>query len=171
MGFDVYGKNPVIVKGTKEPEWPENYGELSDEEQSDYWNKKDEFQSKNPGTYFRASVWSWRPILDIITKECSDLLDEKTLEGLAYNDGCGPDDQDTCTKMAERIELFVKSFQRATKTEGFELPSDMRVKDNGTLVSGDDKDWTGTRSAYSADWDHIMEFCTFLRSCGGFKAC
>ena len=168
MGFDVYGKDPVVAADTVDPVWPENYQELSDEEQSDYWNKKSEYEAANPGPYFRASVWSWRPILDIIYQECSHLLDEETLEGMGCNDGHGPDDQETCTQMADCIEKFVAV---AGGSEGYSIPSDLRVKKDGVLVSGEDADWAETQSAYSVDWDHVVRFCKFLRSCGGFSAC
>ncbi len=167
MGFDVYGKNPVVVEGMVEPEWPEDFGKLSDEDQSDYFKKQDEFRSLNEGNYFRASIWSWRPILDIICQECSHLLDGDTLEGLGCNDGHGPDDQETCTEMAECIEKFVAV---AGESEGYSLPSELRVKGDGTLVTGEDADWDKTQSAYSVDWDHLVRFCKFLRKCGGFAA-
>jgi hypothetical protein len=31
------------------------------------------------GDYFRANVWSWCSIHDLIIRLCSDLLDEETL--------------------------------------------------------------------------------------------
>jgi hypothetical protein len=36
---------------------------------------------------------------------CSDLLDQKTLEHIGYNDGAGPVDQVTCTQTASRFFL------------------------------------------------------------------
>ena len=175
MGFDVYGKNPVVAKGTKEPKHPENYGEMTSEEWRDYSNKRDEYLSKNPGTYFRASIWSWGPIYRIICSECSNLLDEETLEGLAVNDGCGPDDQETCTKMAERIEDFVRCSDLFDEFNGgrYELDSSLRVKKDGTFLSSDADEelFNESRSAYGVEVEHILEFCTFLRNCGGFRAC
>ena len=175
MGFDVYGKNPVLVEGAKEPEFPENYSELSDEEQSAYWNKKSEYQTDNPGTYFRASVWSWRPLLEIMSNTCDHILDEETLSGLAFNDGFGPDDQETCTGMADAIEAWLNESEWMGKNE-YSLASECRVKkDTGEFVSAkeleDEKVWNETRSAYGIEISHILEFCQFLRKCGGFQAC
>jgi hypothetical protein len=44
------------------------------------------------GEYFRANIWSWRPIQALIIELCSDLLDEETIESIGYNDGGGPND-------------------------------------------------------------------------------
>ena len=65
-------------------------------------------EGRNPtaeaGKYFRANVWAWRPIHALIHELCSDLLDEETLEGMAYNSGAGPADHETCAEMASRFE-------------------------------------------------------------------
>jgi hypothetical protein len=45
------------------------------------------------GRYFQTSVWSWRPIQDLIVRLCFDLLDDDTLVGISYNDGAGPEGQ------------------------------------------------------------------------------
>ena len=64
--------------------------------------------SAEAGEYFRANVWSWRPIHDLIVQLCSDLLDEETLVGIGYNDGAGPADQTTCSGMANRFERWME---------------------------------------------------------------
>ena len=64
--------------------------------------------SSKAGEYFRANVWSWRPIHDLVIRLCSDFLDEGTLESLGYNDGSGPEDQETCTQIANRFELWME---------------------------------------------------------------
>src|SRR5215831_8014799 len=60
------------------------------------------------GEYFRANIWSWPPIHALIVQLCSDLLDEETVEKLAFNDGAGPEDQATCTEMANRFERWLE---------------------------------------------------------------
>ena len=55
--------------------------------------------SSECGQYFRANIWSWRPILDQIVATCRDLVDDELLEAMAYNDGAGPDDQVTADQM------------------------------------------------------------------------
>ncbi|HEV2971033.1 MAG TPA: hypothetical protein VGY55_13755 [Pirellulales bacterium] len=59
--------------------------------------------SSPSGKYFQASIWSWRPIHDLILRLCFDLLDDETLVGISDNDGAGPHEQTTCTEMANRF--------------------------------------------------------------------
>ena len=37
------------------------------------------------GKYFRANIWSWRPIHALIEQHCADLLDSELLEKLGFN--------------------------------------------------------------------------------------
>ena len=60
--------------------------------------------SSEAGEYFRATVWSWHPIHALIIELCSDLLSEKMLRQLAFNDGAGPRSQKVCTAMANRFD-------------------------------------------------------------------
>ena len=85
--------------------------------------------SSPDGEYFRANVWSWHPIRALIIELCSDLLDEKTLEKLAFNDGAGPRSQKTCTEMAQRFEQWMEHH-----AEGHALESELRVTKEGRFV-------------------------------------
>jgi hypothetical protein len=80
------------------------------------------YPSSAAGKYFRANVWSWRPIHDLIVRLCSDLLDEQTIVGIGYNAGAGPNDQQTCTEMAIRFENWME--HHAT---GHGLDLDLRI--------------------------------------------
>ena len=119
------------------------------------------------GKYFRANVWSWRPIHALITELCSDLLDPEMIRQLAFNDGAGPEDQKTCTEMANRFETWMEHH-----VEGHGLESDMRVTPDGRFVSeqelAQDPD-IETVSPYEVQDDHLKEWIDFLRHCGGFK--
>ena len=174
MGFDVYGKNPVLVEGSEEPKFPENYGKLSHEEQSAHWKKVNEYQSQNPGTYFRASVWSWRPLWDIMSKTCEHLLSPEMLNDMCVNDGAGPDDQDTCSAMADCIKEFLEESDWL-KAKEYTLGSDLRVSKSGIFLKPeeleDEKVWQESRSAYGIEISHILEWCRFLKQCGGFQVC
>ena len=171
MGFDVYGRNPVLE--SPKPERPDNWDEMSDEECADWTRSYGRWRERNPGEYFRASVWSWRPLWEIMEKCCGHLLDEKMLERLCYNDGWGPEEQDTCTQMADCIEGFLNDSEWMGKSE-YSIASNCRVKKNGELVHfselDDEKLWQETRSAYGIEISHIIEFCRFLRCCGGVQA-
>jgi hypothetical protein len=62
MGMDIYGKNPTLV-GTK-PEL--DFSIASDEAKKEFFEQLNEWEDTNPGYYFRANIWSWRPIQIII---------------------------------------------------------------------------------------------------------
>jgi hypothetical protein len=118
------------------------------------------------GRYFRASVWSWRPIHALVARLCPDLLDAETLDGLGYNGGAGPQDQRTCTDMAARFDRWLEHH-----AGGHGLESDLRVTRDGRLVTAEeaaDPDLE-TVSAYEVADDHLKEWVEFLRHCGGFE--
>jgi hypothetical protein len=56
------------------------------------------------GTYFRANVWSWRPLWDLIVRYCPDVLSEDDVVGGHYNDGYEID-AGQATEIAHRLEL------------------------------------------------------------------
>jgi hypothetical protein len=85
------------------------------------------------GKFFQANVWSWHPIHTLIEQECADLLDPKLLEKLGFNDGDGPEDQETCTAMANRFERWLEHHVR-----GHTLDSDLRVTAEGRFVSDEE---------------------------------
>jgi hypothetical protein len=123
--------------------------------------------SSAPGEYFRANVWSCRPIHALIIELCSDLLDEDTLQGMAFNDGAGPQDQETCTAMAGRFERWMEHH-----TEGHGLESDLRVTADGRFVSAEElaeNPDLETATPYEVTDEHLKEWVLFLRHCGGFE--
>jgi len=172
MGFDVYGRDPVLT--SPEPE-AENYQDMTDDEKHE-WHRKvlRPWKEENPGVYFRASMWSWRPLWDIMNKTCDGILGEEMLTALCYNDGAGPEDQETCDEMADAISEFLEDSKWLEQSE-YSIASDLRVKnETGEFVSmselDDEKVWHETRSAYGIEISHILEWCRFLKKCGGFQA-
>jgi hypothetical protein len=126
---------------------------------------------KNPrseaGEYFRANVWSWRPIHALVIELCSDLLDEETLEDLAYNDGAGPKDPETCVEMARRFEAWMEQH-----TEGHKLDLGLRTTKDGKFVTEEElaeNPELETESPYQVGDDHLKAWIEFLRNCGGFE--
>jgi hypothetical protein len=119
------------------------------------------------GEYFRANVWSWRPIHALAVDLCSDLLDEETLRRLAYNDGAGPQDQPTCTAMASRFEQWMEHH-----TGGHGLESALRVTKEGWFVREEElaeNPDLETVSPYQVRDEHLKQWIEFLRYCGGFQ--
>lgn len=120
------------------------------------------------GEYFRANVWSWRPIHALIVGLCSDFLDEETVEAIGYNDGAGPTDQQTCTEMASRFELWMEHHVQGLELE---MPG-IRIKKDGRFVSEEElaeNPDIETRTPYEVEDEHLKEWIEFLRHCGGFE--
>ncbi len=83
------------------------------------------------------------------------------------NDGAGPQDQKTCTAMAQRFEQWVEHH-----TEGQGLESDLRVTADGRFVSAQElaeHPDLETASPYQVRDEHLKEWVEFLRHCGGFE--
>jgi hypothetical protein len=124
--------------------------------------------SEECGEYFRACIWSWAPLYEQVGLLCADLLDSEVLMSMAYNDGAGPDDQDTCSRMAERFESALAIHQ-----DGFTLPAEsVRVTEEGRVVSQEEiarNPTLKTYSPYKIRREHVQEWIRFLRHCGGFE--
>jgi hypothetical protein len=123
--------------------------------------------SSPAGEYFRANVWSWRPIYALVIELCSDIVDEETLHGMGFNCGAGPEDQETCTEMAQRFEQWMEHH-----TEGYGLESDLRVTKDGRLILPEElaeNPDLETESPYEVSDEHLNKWIEFLRHCGGFE--
>ncbi len=152
MGMDVYGIKPVIQRHSVKPVRP-NWTTATVEEKSVYFEATQKYEVENPGVYFRANCWSWRPILDRIyqaDREYALGIDEKTLELMGFNDGAGLDNQEDCNRLAEALENIL------------EQEDDIITWDCGVPEFAD---------AYKARKEHALEFVDFLRECGGFEVC
>jgi len=123
--------------------------------------------SVSAGKYFRANVWSWRPIHALICALCSDLLDEETLEKIGYNDGAGAADQKTCTEMANRFEQWMEHNVQGLSLD---IPG-AKVTEDGRFVTEEEVETNpelDTRTPYQVEDEHLKEWIEFLRHCGGF---
>ncbi|MEY4179983.1 MAG: hypothetical protein RLY70_3557 [Planctomycetota bacterium] len=119
------------------------------------------------GEYFRANIWSWRPIHKLIIELCGDLLEESLLVKLGYNMGAGPRDAATCMEMASRFDRWMESH-----IEGHGLDLGLRVTREGRFVTPDDiarNPAIETLSPYRVQDEHLKEWVEFLRCCGGFE--
>jgi hypothetical protein len=189
MGVDISGKNP-IVRG-KRPEI--NWETATDEIKDHYWKELGAWEKENPGDYFRANWWSWRPIVMLIEKvnEEKDLGIDTRFFG--SNDGAGPDDddQDTCGKLADGLQEILDanpnmndeddriflvmgswvsldgSFIHSSKIEEMEdqLPEYGTVMYSSFIAP----DGSILQPAHSTSKRHLQEFINFLRECGGFE--
>jgi hypothetical protein len=62
MGVDISGRNPI----TRSPKPTINWETATDEQKEQYWKDNGAWEKENPGDYFRANWWSWRPIAMVI---------------------------------------------------------------------------------------------------------
>ena len=116
----------------------------------------------NEEIYFRANVWSWRPINDLML----DLgcISQEKHQQMSYNDGRGPT-AGTCRVIACRIQKFLDENPTLQKHV---YESDTRVDSTGRFLPSDS---TEGESAYSVTREHLLEFVNFCTACseaGGF---
>jgi hypothetical protein len=142
----------------------------------------DVYGINNQDAYFRANIWSWMPIHDLIRKLGSDIIDEENLNGMMCNDGYGIKDPKICEKLASRFEVWMEH-----NTEGKEIePSEQFKKVISQIVSAAESAARRSSKDQSEDKvitkygdsnfpkcavkdDHLKEFVKFLRECGGFS--
>ncbi|ANS05010.1 hypothetical protein [uncultured Mediterranean phage] len=186
MGMDVYGRRESVGEPPVAPRLQEY---ASDEENAAIraaWHEKYQAWRDQPGAYFRASVWSWRPIQDLMRQLCSDFLDEELLEHMGYNEGAGPGDQETCDKIAARFSKWMEhnvngheadlgmyvdeqgKFVELTPSEdSFEGEAERQLVDAAQqALSASDK--PVARTAHSIDDESLKAWIEFLQHCGGF---
>ena len=150
------------------------------------------------GEYFRATVWSWRPLhwLCFISKfrheeetGYDDLIPDKTFEGMEYNDGFGLRSDRKCNLLSDYLQDVVDNLFEPSEipfehknNHGFKFGVDKDAKfyiDTGFYADKDgkflsdeeckDPNIEGKYSPYRTNKEHIKGFIDFLRNCGGFQ--
>jgi len=189
MGMDVYGIAPQTIGD--QPQRPENWNSITEYERDMYYNDVSIWEANNPGTYFRASCWSWRPIHAIcdMAIHIAELPFDTNEWG--ENSGFGLKTQQECDALAEAIDLYLilnnanmhdiddtmyLCLGSWSTSDGKFIGKELEDKLNqdhprGTIlyrgvVADDGKlAWP----AHSCPLYHIQNFVTFLRKCGGFE--
>lgn len=140
------------------------------------------------GKYFRANLWSWRPIYFLC-----DYLNEKhnlgfDLSRFGYNDGAGLNSKDSKI-LAKKMEQYFENHPYLKEDEDrlylclgswTDLDGrfiDLRGRDllkqysKGTILYNSVVTKSGkiVQSSHSTSLGHFKEFISFLNSCGGFK--
>ena len=194
MGMDVYGLNPAIRSEKPEIDWDNS----TSEQREAYFEASDKFKQENPGYYFRANVWSWRPIAEMII-QCAEVyelaLPEELIQRINENSGAGLKTQDSCTVLAIFLERYI-----ASKFEGWEVVGlntgwyyEKVVNSAGEVLSKSVDDERAKKisdhlaptifiksgeveidgftytTSHSCSIEHVQEFIKFLRECGGFE--
>ena len=201
MGMDVYGLNPIIHEGTKEPQRPKNLHEgASEEDVKEYFQKQQAYEDKNVGIYFRNNVWGWRPLANFIIEKC-DWLTEEQKERLHDNSGFEFSQHEAITiadtiqkkvddgtanarEEVNRREMKVaEEWNKGIHAQQEELEKEVK-KETGDakLVPYDypehfKKKWDDLQKqidrndSYPFREANVKEFICFLRECGGFQIC
>ena len=207
MGYDVYGLNPkvnkvpptILSKFYDENGW-NNWDEMNENDKKLYFEAQNEHQDVNPGEYFRANVWFWRPIWNFVCASCDDFLSDDDINAGLSNSG-----DEICKTKANRIasrlrrldkqgiiqtwedEMMVpfneaKAFNKKVDAELDVFQDKMRSKygDNIAPAGYDDNDKATWDSIYSKrSWassyppsrDEIVKFGVFCGESGGFSIC
>ena len=135
------------------------------------------------GKYFRANVWSWRPLWEYVCDVCN--IDEETRDRGHYNDGHRIE-EDAATSMGLVLQSLLKSglvqkYADHRKKELAALPDEQCTHCNGTGQRDDEYvqgtcngcDGKGTvrpfETHYSFKVEWVEEFAEFARQSGGFE--
>lgn len=121
------------------------------------------------GEYFRASIWSWPVIHQLMATTCRDLLGEELLKAMEYNDGAGPDDQATCESIADRLEQALKETVDCAVPDTCRIDTESEKVDPAVLMKRVHEG--GGKFSYTMRNSLVTEWIEFLRHCGGFEVC
>ena len=116
MGFDLTGIKPKNLN-LQEPKRPDNLFKLSKEEQEKYFDKREEYTSQS-GTYFRNSVWWWRPLADYVLR-FTKVISEDQQEAWWYND-CSEVSQQDAEMISQQLDHLIKSGHCKAYADQFE---------------------------------------------------
>lgn len=120
------------------------------------------------GEYFRANIWSWRPIHELIEK--ANVLPQRMVEEMAFNDGAGPDAEQALL-LAYQIGHMIdgmddeNTFVLTSEVDGPVAELLKNLNEQGIDII------SPRGPVYEADVVHVREFVQFCRESGGFKVC
>jgi hypothetical protein len=188
MGVDISGINPVIK--SPKPEMTGDWESLTEDEKSQYFEQERLWEEQNPGHYFGASWWSWRPIVYLID-EASNLFNLGIdTNPFHYNDGRGLETQEECNKLADALEHILNTNEETQKEDAqIYLCTHSWSKFGGSLMNEKECEVLmqsyppGTLTfslvvspngeiavpSHSVGVPRVRDFITFLRNCGGFS--
>lgn len=206
MGFDLYGENPTITKGTIKPIEPNEKYNSKDESWDLFFEQKREYESANIGVYFRASVWSWRPIWAMVQELCDDILSKEEIKQGSYNDGflinamkaeligqrlisqkdylkefCEKQKTEFALKrefnekLSESATKYLEIMSKLNPELDIQIPLDLKKIKNSRafqiwqMLGSQFEGIQYGETAYSLDYEHIMQFAEFCTQSGGFR--
>jgi len=196
MGFDLSGLNPqentpkpeAVTKWYNEDGWVQ-WKEMEKVEGAsvEYFDAQQKWMKENPGDYFRANIWYWRPLWDYVCHVCDDILTEEDMEKGTYNDG-HEIDNDKALDISIRLKTLHKDgdilkhqIEREAYLKGLDKVECTICKGTGQrddeYVKGDCNSCNGKGKVenfstnYPFDADSVLEFANFCEQSGGFSIC
>jgi hypothetical protein len=150
MGMDIYGVKPFPLKG-KETQGKaaeealnklrerigESFGDLQEEQKKAVLEIENIVRKYNPGEYFRANIWAWRPIHML----CETIISENELDiptyGWEENSGYGIETQDKCDMLAKEIDVFLDQLDTSMLIHPTKETEDLRLYINMMVLRDD----------------------------------
>ena len=190
MGFDLHGERPTVKEGTVRPK-EINWETATQNEKEIYWEAQDKFRAENPGDYFRANVWGWRPIWSFVCEVCPDILTEEDFKRGQYNDNHLIEEdraKDIAKRLREKMDLArdrqkkyeaeapnKEKFNKISKpkSELITCPGDMQTHDPENYERWETLVHSGhikfDEMSYPINAKYIEEFANFAENSGGFR--
>jgi len=114
------------------------------------------------GFEFRANVWNWKTVLEII--KSFDIVGEGKLRQMTYNATGVTIEKEDAHAIGEKIRDQILPRLAPNKRIFMDL-SITDALDDGTLYHDDDEKWKN----YSAGYDWLKEFSEFCLNSKGFQ--
>ena len=118
------------------------------------------------GKYFRASIWSWRPIADLCLAVAPKICEPCKHWHTNDHDGLDDEGAQRLGKVLQRLidsgKLAVMIAVRQAALDS--MPDEERPGPDGMLVKQ-----RPFETWYPMDLEHVQKFATFLKECGGFE--
>lgn len=114
------------------------------------------------GFEFRANVWNWKPVLEII--KSFDIVDEGKLRQMNYNGTGAKFSQEEARSIGERLENEILPKLEPNKRIFADL-SITDTPDDGTLYKDGDEQWKN----YSTNYVWLKDFADFCLKSKGFQ--
>jgi hypothetical protein len=129
----------------------------------------DVFGIADPSCYFRASIWSWRPLHCLISEANTRFklgMSPELLSAMECNGGAGLRSQTECYALADALKVILAE----TTSEVFTLDADIMGVEAAIESALSAAGWSiGDAAMYEIERAHVEEFIRFLNVCGGFE--
>jgi len=101
-----------------------------------------------------------------------DLIDDDTLRAIGGNNGMGPESGEVCRILADRFVIWLEHHVDGHSLDGGCHVLSAKDSNGGQSFATSEQaadPGIETESAHKVCDEHLQEFVTFLRNCGGFQ--